>query len=164
ELYTSMQTGVIDATEWVGPYNDRSFGLNEVGEYYYTPGWHEPQAMMEFIVNMNAWNRLPEDLQAIVRVAADAVNADMLAEYTARNALALRELRAEGIEPQPLPNDVLAELKRHALDYYEEESARNEDFARIYQQYTGFQQMVSEWLVLSEKATFDYREALEHIE
>jgi len=164
ELYTSMQTGVIDATEWVGPYNDRSFGLNEVAEYYYTPGWHEPEAMMEFIVNMNAWNRLPEDLQAIVRVASDAVNADMLAEYTARNAQALRDLRSEGIEPRPLPTEVLAELKRHALGYYQEESARNEDFARIYQQYTEFQRMVSEWLVISEKATFDYREALEHIE
>lgn len=164
ELYTSMQTGVIDATEWVGPYNDRSFGLNEVGEYYYTPGWHEPEAMMEFLVNESAWNSLPEDLQAIVRVAADAVNADMLAEYTARNALALRDLRAEGIEPRPLPTEVLAELKRHAMDYYDEESARNEDFARIYKQYTEFQDMVYEWLVISEKAMFDYREELKEIE
>ncbi|MEQ8952545.1 MAG: TRAP transporter substrate-binding protein DctP, partial [Gammaproteobacteria bacterium] len=164
ELYTSMQTGVIDATEWVGPYNDRSFGLNEVGEYYYTPGWHEPEAMMEFLVNESAWNSLPEDLQAIVRVAADAVNADMLAEYTARNAQALRDLRAEGIEPRPLPTEVLAELKRHAMDYYDEESARDEDFARIYKQYTEFQDMVYEWLVISEKAMFDYREELKEIE
>lgn len=164
ELYTSMQTGVIDATEWVGPYNDRSFGLNEVGEHYYTPAWHEPEAMLEFIVNETAWNSLPEDLQAIVRVAADAVNADMLAEYTARNAQALRDLRASGIEPKSLPNEVLDELKRHALDYYEEESARNEDFARIYQQYREFQTMTYEWLQISEKAMYDYRGVLKSTE
>lgn len=161
ELYTSMQTGVIDATEWVGPYNDRSFGLNEVGQYYYTPGWHEPEAMMEFLVNETAWNSLPEDLQAIVRVAADAINADMLAEYTARNAQALQDLRAAGIEPRPLPAEIIAELKRHALDYYKEESARNEDFARIYEHYTEFQKMTYEWLQISEKAMYDYRELLE---
>jgi len=135
-----------------------------VGEHYYTPAWHEPEAMLEFIVNETAWNSLPEDLQAIVRVAADAVNADMLAEYTARNAQALRDLRASGIEPKSLPNEVLDELKRHALDYYEEESARNEDFARIYQQYREFQTMTYEWLQISEKAMYDYRGVLKSTE
>jgi TRAP-type mannitol/chloroaromatic compound transport system substrate-binding protein len=132
-----------------------------VGEHYYTPAWHEPEAMLEFVVNETAWNSLPEDLQAIVRVAADAVNADMLAEYTARNAQALRDLRASGIEPKPLPTEVLDELKRHADEYYEEESARNEDFARIYEQYTEFQDLVYDWLQISEKAMYDYRESLE---
>jgi len=103
-------------------------------------------------------------LQAIVRVATDAVNADMLAEYTARNAQALRDLRASGIEPRSLPADVLAELKGHADDYYAEESARNEDFARIYKQYTEFQTMVYEWLQISEKKMFDYREQLQEAE
>ncbi|GIR14416.1 MAG: hypothetical protein CM15mP25_1710 [Gammaproteobacteria bacterium] len=65
-----MQTGVIDAVEWVGPYNDRTLGLMEVGDYYYYPGWHEPGAMLETIVNAEALASLPEDLQAIVRVAA----------------------------------------------------------------------------------------------
>ena len=54
EIYTSMQTGVIDAVEWVGPYNDRTLGLMEVAEYYYYPGWHEPGAMLEFTVNQAA--------------------------------------------------------------------------------------------------------------
>ena len=70
ELYTSMQTGVIDALEWVGPYNDRSLGFHEVASYYYFPGWHEPGAMLEFIVNRDSLDALPDDLQAIVRVAA----------------------------------------------------------------------------------------------
>ena len=72
EVYTSMQTGVIDAVEWVGPYNDRTLGLMEVGEYYYYPGWHEPGAMLETIVNADALAALPEDSQANVRKAARA--------------------------------------------------------------------------------------------
>ena len=90
-----MQTGVIDATEWVGPYNDRSFGLHEVAEHYYYPGWHETTAMLEFMVNKDAFNQLPEDLQKIIEVAARAINADMLDEYVTRNAISLEELKAE---------------------------------------------------------------------
>ena len=72
EIYTSMQTGVIDAVEWVGPLNDRTLGLMEVAEYYYYPGWHEPGAMLEFTVNQEAFDRLPADLQSIVEEAARA--------------------------------------------------------------------------------------------
>jgi TRAP-type mannitol/chloroaromatic compound transport system substrate-binding protein len=82
EIYTSMQTGVIDAVEWVGPYNDRTLGLMEVAEYYYYPGWHEPGAMLEFTVNQDAFDRLSPDLQAIVEGAARATNQDMLDEFT----------------------------------------------------------------------------------
>ena len=65
ELYTAMQTGVIDATEWVGPYNDLAFGFHQVAKYYYYPGWHEPGPILEFIVNKQALESLPEDLRAI---------------------------------------------------------------------------------------------------
>ena len=64
EVFTSLQTGVIDATEWVGPYNDRAFGLHTVAEYYYYPGWHEPGATTELIINLEAWDMLQPDLQA----------------------------------------------------------------------------------------------------
>ena len=92
ELYTSMQTGVIDATEWVGPYNDLAFGFHQVAKYYYYPGWHEPGPTLELIINKQAYASLPDDLQSIVEVAARAANQDMLDEYTARNNAALVEL------------------------------------------------------------------------
>ena len=111
EIYTSMQTGVIDAVEWVGPYNDRTLGLMEVGEYYYYPGWHEPGAMLETIVNADALAALPEDLQAIVRVAARATNTDMLDDFTAHNSDALQILiRDFDTEVLPLPDDVMDAL------------------------------------------------------
>ena len=111
EVYTSMQTGVIDAVEWVGPYNDRTLGLMEVGDYYYYPGWHEPGAMLETIVNAEALAALPEDLQAIVRVAARATNTDMLDDFTANNSESLQILLTEfDTEVLPLPDDVMDAL------------------------------------------------------
>lgn len=111
EVYTSMQTGVIDAVEWVGPYNDRTLGLMEVGDYYYYPGWHEPGAMLETIVNAEALAALPDDLQAIVRVAARATNTDMLDDFTANNSESLQILLNEfETEVLPLPDDVMEAL------------------------------------------------------
>lgn len=159
EIYTSMQTGVIDATEWVGPYNDRSFGLQEVASRYYYPGWHEPTAMLEFEVNIDAWNSLPADLQKIVETATRAVNADMLDEYIARNAIALQELKDEfGIVPEPFPDDFWVQLYEVANRYYEDESAKDEDFANILESYNEFKIRTYNWLKISEKALFDRRD------
>ena len=112
EIFTSMQTGVIDATEWVGPLNDLTLGLHDVATYYYYPGWHEPSATIELLVNKNAFESLPEDLQKIVEVAARAVNQDMLDEFTARNQTALTTLIEEhGVQLRKFPDDVLRKLK-----------------------------------------------------
>lgn len=162
ELYTSMQTGVIDATEWVGPYNDRSFGLHEVATNYYYPGWHEPTAMLEFDVNIDAWNQLPEDLQKIVESAARTINADMLDEFIARNAIALEDLKNEfGIVPQPFPDDFLLELNTVANEYYAEEAEKDEDFARIMASHDEFKKRTYNWLKISERALYDYRAMFE---
>lgn len=111
EVYTALQTGVIDAVEWVGPYNDLALGLHQVAEYYYYPGWHEPGSILEFIVNADAMATLPDDLTAIVRHASRAANQDMLDEFTARNNAALRELiEVHGVKLRRLPDDVLAAL------------------------------------------------------
>ncbi len=111
ELYTALQTGVIDATEWVGPYNDLTLGLHQVARYYYYPGWHEPGSTLEVIVNQGAFDALPQDLQAIVTYAARAMNQDMLDEYTARNNDALQQLVNEhGVELRRLPDDVYQAL------------------------------------------------------
>ena len=159
ELYTSMQTGVIDATEWVGPYNDISFGLHEVAEHYYHSGWHEPGAMLEFIVNEDKWNSIPKDLQAIIEVAARAINQDTLDEYTARNATALQNLRSNfGITPKALPREVLQYLNEVALEYYAELAAQDEQFAEIYESYNNFQITVRKYHDISEKEYYITRD------
>ena len=136
EVYTSMQTGVIDAVEWVGPYNDRTLGLNEVAEYYYYPGWHEPGAMLEFTVNEQAFLALPKDLQAIVEYAARAANQNMLDEFTARNNESLRTLLASGTKLRAVPEDVLQVFYDNslvALDALVENDPMAQKIARSYQ-------------------------------
>ncbi|MEH6604667.1 MAG: TRAP transporter substrate-binding protein, partial [Pseudomonadales bacterium] len=139
ELFTSMQTGVIDATEWVGPYNDLAFGFHKVAKYYYYPGWHEPGPTLEVTVNLDAWNSLPADLQEILTQATRASNQDMLDEYTAANNAALQELvNVHGVELRKLPDEVLLELHRLSDEVYAEQSAADPLFKEVYQSYKSF--------------------------
>ena len=158
ELYTSMQTGVIDATEWVGPYNDIAFGLHEVAEHYYYTGWHEPGPMLEFIVNEAKWESLPEDLQAIIEGATRAINQDVLDEYTARNSTSLQDLKSRyGIIPKPFPPEVLALLREIADQYYLDLAAQDEQFSKVYSSYKQFLDTVSEYHEITEKWYYSSR-------
>ena len=157
ELYTSMQTGVIDATEWVGPYNDLAFGFSEVAKYYYYPGWHEPGAILEFMANKEAFESLPDDLQAIVEVATRAINQDMLDEYTARNNQALLELKDKGVDFRELPQDVVKELKRISEEVYAENAEKNALFKKVYESYANFQDSASAYHAVSEEAYYRLR-------
>jgi TRAP-type mannitol/chloroaromatic compound transport system substrate-binding protein len=158
ELFTALQTGVIDATEWVGPYNDLTFGFQQTAKYYYYPGWHEPGSMLELLINKDAWNSLPKHLQVIIETASKAVNQDILDEYTARNNKALRELvDVYGVELRRLPDDVIAEFKIIANDILEENAAEDETVNKVYQSYLKFKNEVSEYHKVSEDAFVEAR-------
>lgn len=158
ELYTALQSGVIDATEWVGPYNDRAFGFQQIAKYYYYPGWHEPGPGLEIVVNEDAFARLPTDLQKMVEVAARAVNQDMLDEYTARNNAALTELiEQQGVEMRRFPDDVLQTFKRLSWEIYDEKAAEDETFAKVYKSYKQFLEGAHTYHKLTEQAYFETR-------
>ena len=158
EIYTSLQTGVIDATEWVGPYNDLAFGFHQVAKYYYYPGWHEPGPILELIVNKQALASLPADLQAIVESAARAVNQDMLDEYTARNNTALVELvETHGVDVRKLPDDVIAELRKLSAEVLEELAEEDELSRRIAESVKAFQKQATAYHGISEEAYYQAR-------
>ncbi len=158
ELYTSMQTGVIDATEWVGPYNDLAFGFHQVAKYYYYPGWHEPGPILELIVNKDAYATLPADLKAIVETAARAVNQDMLDEYTARNNTALVELvETHGVDVRKLPDEVIAELSRLSDEVLAELATDSEIAQRIAESVAAFKQQAMAYHGISEEAYYNAR-------
>ena len=158
ELYTAMQTGVIDATEWVGPYNDLAFGFHQVAKYYYYPGWHEPGSILEFIVNKQALEALPADLQAIIETAARAVNQDMLDEYTARNNQALEQLVNEhGVEVRKLPDKVIVSLRELSAEVIGELTKDNEFAQRVANSIQGFKQQATAYHGISEEAYYQAR-------
>jgi TRAP-type mannitol/chloroaromatic compound transport system substrate-binding protein len=158
EVYTSMQTGVIDAVEWVGPYNDRTLGLNEVAEFYYYPGWHEPGAMLEFTVNAAAFQELPSDLQAIVRYAARAANQNMLDEFTARNNESLQQLLAAGTQLRHLPEDVLNLLYEKSVEAMMNLRTSDAMAEEIAVSYEAFSKNVRAYHEISERAYLNARD------
>ena len=155
EIFTSLQTGVIDATEWVGPLNDQTLGLHEVAEYYYYPGWHEPSALIELIVNKEAFESLPFHLQRMVEVAARAINQDMIDEFNARNFSSLKSLVEEhGVKLRKLPSDVLQRLRELSDEVVDEVAGTDELSQRIVDSYRNFQREIQSWSDISEYAYF----------
>ncbi|WP_163937537.1 TRAP transporter substrate-binding protein [Paraferrimonas sp. SM1919] len=153
ELFTALQTGAIDATEWVGAYNDLAFGLNQAAKHYYYPGWHEPGSTLEFLINEAAYAELPANLQAIVKYAARAVNQDMLDEYTAKNIIALESLAKEhGIIPKPYPKEVLTTLKTAWDEVVAEMSNNDPQIQKVYSHYKSFQEGAGKYHAITESA------------
>ena len=155
EIFTALKTGGIDATEWVGPYNDLAFGLHQAARYYYYPGWHEPGTTTEVIFNQKAFDDLPEDLRELVLTACRAANDDMLAEFTARNNEALAVLVLEhGVELRRFPADVLDRLRELSREVIEELAAADPLVARVWQSQQAFLRQVRAWHDVSEAAYY----------
>jgi TRAP-type mannitol/chloroaromatic compound transport system substrate-binding protein len=152
-IFEALQDGTLDAAEWMGPYNDLAFGLHRAAKYGYTPGWQEPGPTLEAIVNIDAWKRLPADLQAIVEACCRALNDTMLAEYTARNAQALDALvREHGADLRQLPDDVLVALRR-AADGVLDAAAGSDPLARrALDAMRAFRAGVRAWGAISDEA------------
>lgn len=158
ELYTSLQSGVIDATEWVGPYNDLAFGFHDIAKYYYYPGWHEPGPSLEFIINKTAFSSLPQDLKKIVEGAARAINQDMLDEYTARNLIALEELvETHNVEIREFPDEVIRRFDEVAWDLYDELAANDPMFAKVYASYKKYLDSARAYHRISEESYYRVR-------
>lgn len=158
EIFTSMQTGAIDATEWVGPYNDLAFGMHKVAKHYYYPGWHEPGTTLECLVNQSAYDSLPADLQSIVSNACRVVNGDMLAEYTARNNTALRTLIEEhNVDVRSFPDEVITKLRALSKEVVSEIAGKDAMSAKVYKSYSEFMEQVVDWHNISERAYLNLR-------
>ncbi|MEN9464589.1 MAG: dicarboxylate transporter, periplasmic subunit [Pseudomonadota bacterium] len=158
EIFTALQTGTIDATEWVGPYNDLAFGLQKAAKYYYYPGWHEPGSLIELMINKDAFAKLPADLQSIVRVAAQAANQQMLVDMTAHNMEALKKLKKEaGVEPRPLPAEVLAHLKTLSNQVLKDVAEQDPSAKKVYESLQKYSEDMKAYQAVSEQAFLNAR-------
>ena len=158
EIFTSLQSGAIDAAEWIGPYNDLAFGLHKAAKYYYYPGWQEPGSALEMIINQAAFDSLPEDLREIVLTCASATNDRMAAEFTARNAEALQTLiRDHGVQVRRYPEDVIRELQRLSAEVLEETARTDAMFRRVLDSLTAFRQTMTPYIDIAERAMLNTR-------
>jgi len=158
EIFTSLKTGAIDATEWVGPYNDLAFGLHKAAKYYYYPGWHEPGTTLEAMINKQALEELPKDLQSIVMNACKIVNQQMTTEYTTRNQQALQVLKTKHkVQVIKLPDDVLQTLKKLSDEVIIEFASKDKMTQKVYESFKSYRDQVEQWTAISEKAYLNNR-------
>lgn len=158
EIFTALQTGAIDAAEWVGPYNDVALGLHKAARYYYYPGFHEPGPAEQCVINKSAWDSLPADLQAIVRIACQATNLDIQAEYNWGNAMALDQLKSDpNVELRELPDAVFDALREVATEAIEELAARDAFSARVQRSMFDYMEKSSENLKFAELSYLNKR-------
>jgi TRAP-type mannitol/chloroaromatic compound transport system substrate-binding protein len=160
ELFTSLATGVIDATEWNGPFNDMAFGLHEVAPFYYYPGWHEPSGVLEALVAADAFAALSPHLQAVIEAACRTEADYVVAEFAARNQQALRTLIDEhGVELRRFPDEVLGALRRYSGEVMQELARQDADLGRVYTSYRDYAAVIGAWHAIAEGAHAAAREA-----
>ena len=152
EIFPALERGAIDATEWVGPYDDEKLGFHEVAKNYYFPGWWGPGPSLSFMVNQKAWNSLPADYQAAFRAAASASGAQMMARYDARNPAALERLLKKGVQLQPFPQDLMDGAREASRALLEEHAAKDTAYRRVYDHWRAYREASSKWFGTAEFA------------
>ena len=154
EIYTALEKGTIDAAEWVGPYDDQKLGFNKVAPHYYYPGWWEGGPQLDFLINQKAFDALSPEYKAIVEAASSVAHIEMQAKYDAKNPNALKQLVGAGAKLHPFPKDVMAAAFKESMALYEELNVKNEDWKKIYADYSKFRADSNLWFRFTE-ATFD---------
>ena len=156
EIYTSMERGVIDATEWIGPYHDYKMGFHKVAKYYYTPGWHEPGTQLEFFVNKEKHAALPKHLQAILEAASKKAQVWVLSEFDKQNGIFLDKLvNEEGVEVREFSKETLDVLRNYTDEAIQDMIGDDPLSKEVYESYSKFQNRVSKWSKLTEQAYYN---------
>lgn len=151
EIFPALERGVIDAAEFVGPYQDRRLGLHKAAKYYYTTGWHEPNNVTELLVNKEAWSSLPDDLKAIVKSAAATCNVISHTWSEANNADALDDLVTnQGVTLGTLSPEIVKRLKEITHDTLAAEAAKDPLTKKVYDSYFAFKKKHDSWQRRSE--------------
>lgn len=150
EIFQALQTGAIDAAEWVGPYDDEKLGLQKAAQFYYYPGWWEPGPTLEVEVNLDEWNKLPAFYQEVIKTSAYVANMTMLARYDARNNDALGRLLEGGAQLRGYSQEILEAAEKASFELYDELAGKDADFAAVYEEWKAFRTRIYAWHNINE--------------
>ncbi len=156
EIYQALETGAIDAAEFVGPYDDLKLGLNKIAKWYYGPGWWEPGPSLEVQINLAEWDKLPGIYQEVIKSAAAECNDWMLAKYDVVNQAALTEIVGSGITVLPFPDDVMQASAEASTALLDETAAGDADFKAIYDHWNDYRSGVAAWHRVAELPLLDF--------
>lgn len=153
EIYTNLTTGVIDATEWVGPYHDYTMGFHKVAKHYYYPGWHEPGAQLELMINKTAFQSLPKELQTVVRICAAAADRRINIEWAAKDAEYFHKIKKLGtVQFHQFPKPVMTQLKKYSKEVVEEVASTSPIAKKIHTSYFKFKNDFDQYQKISDNA------------
>ncbi len=152
DIYPALERGVIDAAEWVGPYDDEKLGFYKIAPNYYYPGWWEACSMYSMYVNTKEWEKLPKAYQSALEVACYEANSDMMAEYDYKNPEALGRLLKNGVKLFGYSQDIMKAAQEAAFDLYAEEAAKNPAFKKIYEPWKKFRTEQFSWSRVAEQS------------
>ncbi|MBO0941335.1 TRAP transporter substrate-binding protein [Acidovorax temperans] len=150
DVYQALEKGTLDATEFVGPYDDEKLGFNKVAPFYYYPGWWEGGAELEFFINAKAYAALPAEFQAIVDAATTVAARDMTAKYDAFNPIALKRLVAAKTQLKAFPKEIMDAGYKASMEVFAEHEAKSPEFKTIHQDMRAFQRDQLLWARYSE--------------
>ncbi len=156
EIPSAMESGTLDAAEWVSPLYDISLGLHKSAKYYYYPAWHEPATTVVFVVNLKTWEALPEDLKLCVEMACAESTSWTLAKADVQNPPILKEMVEKlGVQLKKFPDDVIRELRRLTSEVMDAEASANPALKKVYESLKKFQADFNYWMESSEWAYID---------
>jgi TRAP-type mannitol/chloroaromatic compound transport system substrate-binding protein len=157
EIFQALQTGAVDAAEWVGPYDDEKLGFHTVTKYYYYPGWWEPGPTLEVDINLEEWNKLPQEYQEAIKSAAFEANTIMMARYDAKNPAALARLLSESdIELRRYPDDVMQAAEEASFELYDQFATQDTDFGSVLKEWKVFRDAIQPWFGYAETAFLNF--------
>lgn len=152
DIYPALERGAIDATEWVGPYDDEKLGFHKIARYYYYPGWWEPGPALSFYVNRGAWDQLPSGYKEAIEVASREASLSMMAEYDARNPPALSRLLAAGTQLRPFPLELMEAALRTSTELVEEQASADARYRTIHDEWKAWRREGYRWFGTADHA------------
>ena len=150
DIYPALERGTIDAAEWIGPYDDEKLGFARVARYYYAPGFWEGSSRGVFMVNLRAWESLPDTYKHVLEMACQEATMDMAAKYDDANPKALRRLIAAGAQLRIWPREIMQAGWRAANELYEETAAQNPRFRKLWASYKPYRDEQFQWFRVAE--------------
>lgn len=151
EIYPALERGVIDAAEFVGPYDDEKLGLWQVAKYYYAPAWWEPSANFSIYVNKKEYEKLPDQYKEALRVAAADSNIRVTAQYDYLNPIAVQKLLGRGVQLRSFGDDIMAAAQKIAFEMYEDLASKNKTWEKVYRPWKKFLDSQYAWLSVNEQ-------------
>ena len=153
QIYENLVSGAIDATEWVGPWNDGFMKFYEAAKFYYYPGMHEPGSMLALGLNASFWGKLSKADQALIEAAAAAENDWMMAEYNAKSGASLKDLIAnQGVQLRQFTDDTYDSFGEAAEEVFDEVRAHSDLASRIYDSFVQARTDIGAWTNISDQA------------